>query len=251
MKKIKILTITLSIVAITMIAFFGVYTQVQNRMENQVKDFAYAMDLKGSRNVELTVNTKSKTIIKDAEGKEVEEENLTDEQITEKGYTKQDIPNNSEEVKTIENYKASQKVIEKRLEKLGVSNYIIKLDEQTGNMIIELTENEATDEIVSNLGMMGKFEIIDSQTKEVLMNNHDIKQAKVMYGSGNATTTTNRGTTVYLDIEFNQEGSKKLEQISNQYVKTELPSEENTSDGENVSEENTRERRRKENNDEH
>ena len=97
MKKIKILTIALAMIAITMVAFFGVYTPVQNRMENQVKNYSDAMDLKGSRNITLTVNTESTTTIKDAEGNVVEEEEeLTDEQIAEKGYTKEEIPNNSE-----------------------------------------------------------------------------------------------------------------------------------------------------------
>lgn len=234
MKKIKILTITLAIIAITMVAFFGVYTQVQNRMENQVKEYSKAMDLKGSRNITLTVNTESTTTIKDAEGKVVEEE-LTDEQIAEKGYTKEEIPNNKEEVKNVENYKASQKVMEKRLQKLGVDNYIIKLEEQTGTITIELPENDQTDSVISNTKSTGKFEILDSETNEVLMNNQDIKTAKVMYGSGNQTGTTSSGTSVYLDIEFNKEGKKKLEEISNQYVKTENPStEENTTEDENA-----------------
>ena len=51
MKKIKILTIILAVVLIIMVGFFGVYTQVQNRMENQLKDYSYAMDLKGTRNI--------------------------------------------------------------------------------------------------------------------------------------------------------------------------------------------------------
>lgn len=237
MKKIKILTITLAIIAITMIAFFGVYTQEPNRMENQMKDYSLAMDLKGSRNIRLKVNTENKTTIKDAEGKEVEEENLTDEEIAEKGYSKEEIPNNSDEVKNVENYKASQKVIEKRLEKLGVSNYIIKLDEQTGDMVIELTENDTTDQIISSIYTTGKFEILDSETKEVLMNNSDIKQAKVMYGSTGSTTS--RGTSVYLEIEFNKEGTKKLEEISNQYVKTEDSTSVDTTTEESTSEEDT------------
>ena len=133
MKKIKIITIILTIIAITMIAFFGVYTQVQNRMENQLKENLYAMDLKGSRNIRLKVNTESKTVIKDAEGKEVEEEkSLTDEEIAQKGYIKEEIPTyNREEMKTTEYYQASQRIIEKRLQQLKLSNYIIKLDEKT------------------------------------------------------------------------------------------------------------------------
>lgn len=239
MKKIKILTITLAIIAVTMIAFWGIYTPVQNRMENQVKDYDLAMDLKGSRNIRLKVNTETETTIKDAEGNKVEDSaNLTDEEIAEKGYSKEEKANNSEEVKTIENYKASQKVIEKRLQKLGVNNYIIKVEEQTGDIVIELPENEETDHIVSNLSTVGKFEIIDSETKEVLMNNQDIKQARVMYGSG-SSTSANSGTTVYLDIEFNKEGSKKLEEISNQYVKIENETTENTTSEENVTAEET------------
>lgn len=235
MKKIKILTITLLIAVITMVAFIGVYTKVQNRMENQVKDYDLAMDLKGSRNIRLKVSTGNQTIMKDAEGKEVEDsESLTDEQITEKGYTKEEVPYNSEEIKTIENYQASQKILEKRLEKLGVTNYMIKLDDTTGDIIIELTENDGTDNVISNLYTKGKFEIVDSETKEVLMDNKDIKQARVMYGSGNSTGTS-RGTNVYLDIEFTKEGRQKLEQISSQYVKEE-ETEENTTNNETTTE---------------
>lgn len=241
MKKIKILTITLAIIAITMIAFWGIYTQVQNRMENQVKNYSYAPDLRGSRNVRLKVSTGNKRTIKDAEGKVVEDtESLTDEQIAEKGYTKEEAPYNSEEVKTLENYKTSQKIIEKRLKKLGVNYYSIKLDEQTGDIIIEMTEDDNTDSVVGNLNTVGKFEIVDSQTNEVLMNNQDVKLAKVMYSSG--SSTTGNGTSVYLDIEFNKEGTKKLEEMSSQYVKTEEAStEENTTSEENATEENTQE----------
>ncbi len=220
MKKIKILTITLLIAVITMVAFFGVYTKVQNRMENQVKDYSYGMDLRGSRSIRFVVNNENTTTIKDSEGKVVEDStNLTDEEIAQKGYVKEEKPNNSEEVKTLENYKKTKEIIEKRLEKSGVQNYIIKLDEQSGTIAVELTENKNTDRVISNLSSTGKFEIIDSETKEVLMDNNDIKRARVMYGSNSSGTTA--GTTVYLDIEFNKDGSKKLEEISEKYVKAE------------------------------
>ncbi len=133
MKKIKIGTIILAIILVTMIAFFGIYVPVQNRMENQVKQNSYAMDLKGSRVVRLKLDTATKTSIKDAQGNEVEEEGteeLTDEQIAEKGYTKEEIPVNKEEEKNVSNYRAAQKMIEKRLAKVGLDNYIIKVDER-------------------------------------------------------------------------------------------------------------------------
>ena len=227
MKKLKLLTIILGIILITMVAFFGVYVQVQNRMEDKVKDYSYAMDLKGARNIRLSVDDTTDTVIKDAEGKEVSDaENLTDEELTEKGYTKEEVKKNSDEVLNEENYKKSKAIIEKRLQELGVDNYIVSLDEVSGDILIEIPENNNTDSVVSNMGTTGKFEIIDSETKEVLMDNNDIKRVRVMYGANNTGTST--GTAVYMDIEFNKEGTEKLKNISNTYVQTNLANNTNT-----------------------
>ena len=227
MKKIKTLTVVLAIVLVTMVAFFGVYVPVQNRMENNVKEYAYTMDLEGARNIRLKVDESNKTIIKDSEGNEVEDsENLTDEEITEKGYVKEETPYNSQEVLNEENYQKAKEIIEKRLKQLKVEEYNIKVDENTGDIILELPENDATDSIVSNIATVGKFEIIDSETKEVLMDNNDIKLANVMYGSDTTSTTT--GTIVYLNIEFTKDGAKKLEDISNKYVETVVETPEST-----------------------
>lgn len=233
MKKVKTLTIILIIILLTMVAFFGIYTQVQNRMENQVRDYELAMDLKGARNIRLKVSEQTNEVIKDAEGNVVEtEETLTDEQLAEKGYTKEEQPVNSQDVLTTENYQKSKKILENRLKNLGVSNYEIALDEKTGDIIIRLPEDNQIDNIVSNINTVGKFEILDSQTKEVLMDNNDIKLANVLYGSEGTS-----GTAVYLNIEFTKEGAKKLENISSTYI----PSEEGTAEGNTTSDENTTE----------
>ena len=234
MKKLKMLTIVLVVILITMIAFGGIYIQKQNRMENIIKNYSYAMDLKGARNIRLKVNQENKTVIKDSEGKEVESsEDLTDDQIKEKGYTKEEIPYNSQESQKEENYKESKKIIEERLKSLKITDYNIKIDESTGDILLEIAENDNTDSIVSNIGTVGKFEIIDSETKEVLMDNNDIKLANVMYGSSNSSTTSSSsGTTVYLNIEFTKDGAKKLEDISNKYVKTETT--QNTTESEDT-----------------
>lgn len=203
MKKIKILTITLVIILITAIAFGGIYIQKQNRMENIVKDYEFAMDLKGTRNIKLQPNNE--------EGTEI----------------------------NVEDYKKSKNILEKRFEKIGLNNYTIKLDEQAGTIIVEIPENETTDAIVSQIGTVGRFEIQDSETGEVLMNNDDIKQANVM-SNANSQTASQSGTTIYLNIEFTKEGSKKLEEISNKYVKsseTENNTDENTEATEEKSEE--------------
>lgn len=199
MKKLKTLTIVLAIILIAIIAVLGIYIPKQNRMENVVKDYSYGMDLKGGRAIILKPDT-------------------TD------GLTE-------------ENYKKSKNILEERLKRLKIQNYEIRLDEQTGNMTITIPEDDTTDNIVRSLGTMGKFEIVDSDTNEVLMNNGDIKQSKVMYGSNsNSSSATSSGTVVYLDIEFNKEGTKKLEDISSKYTNT---TSNNTSNNTTTETENT------------
>ena len=185
MKTVKILTITLLVILISIISFVGIYQKNKNRMENKVKDYSYSMSLNGARTIKLKVNTES-----------------TD-----------DVPNNSEEVLTAENYKKSKEVIEKRLNKMNVEEYTTSVNETTGEITIQIPEqNSQTDTIIGNLNTVGKFEILDSETKEVLLNNDDIKSSEVLYN------TTNSGTSVYLQIEFNKNGKDKLKNVSQTYV---------------------------------
>ena len=236
MKKIKIITMIVLIILITMVSFFGVYTQVQNRMENQVRDYALDMDLDGARYVRLSVNKESTDVIKDADGNEVEtDEEMTDEQLAENGYTKESVPNNSEEVLTVENYDNTKKIISERLKSQGAGEYEISVDNETGDILVQIPENENTDSLVSNINTIGNFEIIDADTKEVLMDNNDIKLVNVMYGSSSSTSS---GTTVYMNIEFNKEGTKKLENISNTYVES-TDTTNTTSEDTNTTTENT------------
>lgn len=237
MKKVKTLTIILTITLLTMISFFGIYMQVQNRMENQVKDYELAMDIKGARTIRLKINNETKEVIKDKDGNIVKtEETLTDEQLAEKGYTKEQQPLNKEEVLNIENYQKAKEIIENRLKNLSVPYYEISLEEKTGDIIIQLPENGQVDNLISNINTVGKFEILDSKTKEVLMDNEDIKLANVMYGS-----TGENGTAVYLNIEFTKEGAQKLEKISNDYKKPEESEQEDTENAEGTEAEKTAE----------
>lgn len=178
MKKVKTLTIVLIIVLLTAIAVLGIYIPKQNRMENIVKDYTYSMDLKGGRVIALKADASNKTIIKDKDGKEIADaESLSEEELNKKGYVKEEVPYNSSEVLNENNYKKSKEIIEKRLQNLGLQNYEIRLNEQNGDIMVKIPEDSATDEIVSNLGTTGKFEIVDSQTNEVLMDNGDIEKA--------------------------------------------------------------------------
>ena len=199
MKNIKILTIILLIVLVSMIGFFGIYKQNKNQMSNIVKDYSYAMDLNGARTLKLVLNSE-----------------------------------NSDEEKTEENYQKAKTIIEKRLKKLGVEEYKIALNNENGEMIIQIPENTSTDSIVSNLTTVGKFEIIDSETNEVLLDNNSIQSSSVLYN------TTTSGTSVYLEIAFNKEGKSKLEEVSKTYVKSKnTTTSENNTSTENTTTEDT------------
>ena len=200
MKTVKILTIIFLIVLVSMIGFFGIYKQNKNQVSNVMKDYSYAMDINGSRTLKLTLNSE-----------------------------------NGDDVKTEENYKTAKNVIEKRLKKLGVEEYKISLNEQNGEIIVQIPENTNTDTIVSNLTTVGKFEILDSETNEVLLDNSSVKSSGVLYN------TTTSGTSVYLEIAFDKNGKNKLEEISKTYVKSENNTTENTTDDNSTSENTTSE----------
>ncbi len=221
-KIISTITKILLIVLISLIAFTGIYMQKANRMENIVKDYKYNIDLDARRVITLKVNDEKETILKDAEGKEVKEE-LTDEQIKERGYTKEEKAVNDASILTLENYKKSKEIIEERLKALGVNNYIIRLDENTGTVYLEVPEDDKVDKITEQISEIGKFEIQDAENEEVLLNNDQLKKVQVLY------STDTDGTKVHLSIELNKEGREKLKEITKTYIKTEQPvQEENT-----------------------
>ena len=227
-KILQVVTCTLAGILLATVAIFGVYTQKQNRMENALNGYSYGMDLKGGRTLIFTPSTESSIIVKDSEGNEVENSSdLTDEEIAQKGYTKEEVSDNQENDLTVENYKKSKEIIEKRLKELGLENYNISLNEETGEITLILPEDEDTDNIASEITTVGKFEIIDKETNEVLMNNDDIKESKVLSGA----SSTGSGTMVYLDILFNKEGKQKFENITTNYKKVDnTTTENNTTD---------------------
>ena len=184
MKRIKKLTIVLTIVLICLVSFAGIYIQKQNRMENIVKDYELGMNLSGYREVRLTTT----------DGQE-----LTKEKVAQ-----------------------TKKILEARLEELGAKDYLLRTNEGTGEIVLELEENDNTDRIISNIYQVGEFKIVDSENEEkVLLTKDDLKQASVKYN------TTETGTTVYLDLEFTEEGAKKLEDLSTNTYKT-IKEEKNT-----------------------
>lgn len=226
-KKLGLTLIILVIILLSLISFGGVFVQNKNLMENKLPEYLLAGDLKGYRRIELKVNDEvSKTIKYDEQGQVISDED------TETAVARtEEIKVNPDEILTKENFKTSKNVIEKRLKAMNVQNYVIRQNEENGTIILELPENEKTDKVVGQLYSQAKFEIVDNDTNEVLMNNDDIKSVKAKYG-----TVSSGKTAVFVDIQFNKQGTEKLKNITNTYIETTVKSE-NVTEGEEAQEE--------------
>lgn len=209
-KSIKLLGNILTVIIIVLLAlisFVGIYVTDKNSMKNIIPEYKLGMDLNGTRNIVIKVDDSIEIKKYDANGNLI-----TDDSSDETNVTEIEEPVNSQDVLTAENYKAVRETIEARLKYMDVEGYLLRYDESTGEINLELPENSSTDYIAQYTITKGEFKVVDNDTSEILLTNEDLKEAKVQYGA------TEAGTTVYLNIELNKEGAKKLKDISNTYV---------------------------------
>lgn len=239
MKKVKILTIVLAIILVTLIAFGGIYLPTQNRMENKVKDYELGRELDSQRVIELKIKENSTD---NSEENSSEETTSTENESTENKLTEKD-------------YENAKKIMEKRLQALGAQDYTISLDKENGTVRVELAENDNVDMYIYYLYASQKITIKDTDSKDILLNDEMIKGAKYSY-----TSDSKGAYQVYEEIELTKDGQAKLNELLNDYAllatdvteienakkasesestKTESTSEENTESTENTDEQNT------------
>lgn len=210
-KILKVMCTSIIIFLLVIVSFVGVYMSQNGRMQNVVKDFKFGMDLDGGRQVILKPSDETKTVYKNEEGNTLTSvSSLSEEEAAKYTETTENI--NADDVLTAENYKKSRDIIKKRLSTIGLSEYQIGVDESNGNIILRAMDNEMLDEVLYAAYLTGKFVIEDAETLEVLLDNNDIKSANVGYRQ------LQNGTAVYLTIEMNKEGTKKLHEMSKTYI---------------------------------
>lgn len=183
LKRIEIIAVLLFVTVIIFTSFFGIYKKEDFRTVNLIKKYDLGMQLTDVRELKMIPDTEK----------------------------------NEEEKLIMENYELAKKILKNRLKDMNVGEYKILLNDETGEISLKIQENDSADEIVNYLKQKGEFSIVDKETEDVLIDNSSIKNANVVYG---ATDETGTSTTIYLQIEFNSEGAKKLEEISKTYVKT-------------------------------
>lgn len=261
MKKLKGLIVILVSVLLALIAFWGVFTKDKGVWENRIPDYQYGMDIEGARELRYAVdNTEEEKYVyvdengtikgevwKDGSPTTAEDEasSKTEGQAEETDAEKQEeqapyaketrtIKVNSDEKLTKENFEKVKKIMQERLKAQNIAEYNIRIDDVTGQLVVETSNDNDNVKLVQNLiESAGKFQIIDYQNGLVLMDNSDIKNVTVVPYNQDTHNT-------YLQIEFNKEGAEKLREISTKYVeiKDENQEPEETEKAENEEEHN-------------
>ena len=235
-----ILLILLSI-AIIIIAFIGIYFPKGNKLKNIIPDYKYSSEIDGiieyrlipdDSEEEKKVYVDSKGNIKGivADGKEtsandstteitteLEESNESPEAQNDTGFEieTKTIRENEKQKLTKDNFEKSKKLIEQRLENAGATEYSIRLDETSGSMIVELSQNDDISYLYQvGLSAYGEFDIIDYQTGVVLMDRSHLADSRAVY---NLNQETNKYD-IYLQLTLNENGKNIIKEISKQYV---------------------------------
>lgn len=209
-RRLKIILATLIIILVSIISFVGLFVQDTKFMKNILPEYKLGMDLAGYRAISINVSDEKETIYYDKDGNKVDTE-------AEDG-SKEEVPVNSEDILTTENYKKTKNVIENRLKSLNISEYLIRLNESDGSITVQIPEDDMTDTAIQFLYTKGVFTIED-EDGNVLLDNSNLESVQVGYSNSSSTTAT--GTTVYLNFNFKDDSIEKLKEISNTYVESE------------------------------
>lgn len=139
-------------------------------------------------------------------------ENKEDDVLANYTKEKRVIKANEDADINIDNFEKTKKIIQKRLETIDLYEYNIRLDNVTGELVLEVPDNDNVEIEESLVATEGKFEVVDHQNGLVLLNNSNIKQASATF------TNNESGYQVYLIIQLDKEGTEKLKEISKTYV---------------------------------
>lgn len=197
-RDLKIILIMLVITLVCLISFMGINVEKKGTMQNLIPSYKLGMDLEGYRFIRVAVDQSEKS--NDSE----------DATTTEQSETKELV--NPMENRTAENYLKAKKIIMSRLKKMNIGSYVIKQDMETGDILIQIPENDLADVFVADVELDGKFEIKDTQTGETLLNNNDLSKVSVAYSQAQD------GVAAFLNIKFNKQGKEKLSNVTSTYV---------------------------------
>lgn len=263
----KVLAI-LIIILLCLVSFGGIYKKDKGTFKNILPEYVLGMDLDSNTLLKLDVE---KT--EDEKASDNQEETANSENGQAENEQNNDNTEKKEEQKenkyTKENYKKTKSIIEKRLKLSGIEQYTLRLDEETGSIVIEFPEKVNTGFIAYSL-TKGEVQFNVKDNTETTENkdnqqadNAVITQEQVDKENENNSSEENKeenknvtgligdnksikkvtitpknmeyvklgGAYIEMKIEFTNDAIKKFKEIKNNYV---IPK-----DSEGVEKENT------------
>ena len=223
-KKLELILKILVCILIILIGTVGIYTKENSMYNNLLPDYTLGSDIKGSTILELEVDDTKNTVYYDKDGNEVDASEVTEKNKDD--YTKEEIPVNKEEDFNLENYKEIRKIMDKRLKLLGVDQYQLDLNEESGKIILSVEDNYIED-IETILPMEAKLQLIDSKTEDVIIDYTDFESAESTYAS------LTREYRTYISFKLKDSGVEKIKDIDKyKVVETKEDTEENIEENE-------------------
>lgn len=240
------LIVVLLIVLVSLISFLGIHKRNLNTWKSILPDYQFSKELSEIRTFEFSVDTSTKDKSSDENTAENTTGNTTEnatntvaEGTTENtnntvnttdtnstNTTAEQVPVNDPTVLTKENYLKTKEIVENRLKDFGIADAEVTVNENNGKLAVSVPYEGTTDYSAALASQKGKIEIIDSETKEVLMDRSMIKKASAYYQQANnndsATATTDDTVSYNLGVKltFTSEGQKKLNELSKTYIET-------------------------------
>lgn len=242
MKKVLKLNKTLIvlgiIILISLISFLGLYAKTNGVWNNLLPEYNLGMELSGYRELHFSLDTTEEekevyvdengnilgyvedgttsskdTSISLVEGEETEEDS---KETTESEYKTETrvIKANEESDITIENFELSKQIIQNRLKSLNNLEYNIRVDSITGELVLEVPDDDNVSTAEALINSKGTFDIIDYQTGIVLLDNTDVANVKTL------ANYEEDGYQLYLQIALNDSGKGKISEVSKKYVQT-------------------------------
>lgn len=222
MKKnytLKLVLAMLIVVLLSLVSFVGVYKGRSLLKEYTIgKDFSqrkvatYSIvenenqDSENNQNQEQDENNNQAEDGSKTEGEPVENNGTEPEE-----QNTQDNEAISPEQKK-ENYKNAKNNISKRLTAMKSEEYDIRLDDETGKLVIEVS-SDINSTYLSQIVSKGKVQIKNTSTNEVVVDGNVFKDA-----STRMDTTTYSKPIVAMSMKYTNEAKKKLNETSKMYT---------------------------------
>ena len=222
MKKnytLKIVLAMLIVVLVSLVSFVGVY-----KGKNLLKDYALGKDFSQRKVVSYSVTEDTQT--SEEQNSENTEETKTDENSEENTETttetNQEQNNENQANQNQDNadnkkkqYNESKNIIERRLAAMGAEEYDVRLDEETGKIMIEVPST-MNSSYFSDIVSTGKIQVLNQSSNEVVIESNGFKKATTRIDTANYSTPY-----VLLNIKFTNDAKNKLKTANTNYTNSE------------------------------